>query len=267
MQSAGDCGSCHTGSGSKDPLALHTRQLNKVFDYSGVLDNQLDAFNYVGLFDQTINSGSDYNAFAAIDDETSSTSLRARSYMDTNCSHCHSSSFMDLQFDTPLMETRLLDVQTTSDKVRLRPFDHANSLVYIYQTSDGNRMPKGSRYTNPLAQTVVEQWINAEDATQVGIELFSSGTRFAVGDSVRLDVKALYDNEFPLDNLDPVIWGSSNNAVVSVANTDENTQTLALNTVGTATVTVHAGGYSDQISITVTDSDASIVGLEIFLLT
>lgn len=264
VQSAGDCGSCHTGSGSKDPLALHTRQLNKVFDYSGVLDNQLDAFNYVGMFDQIINSASDYNAFAAIDDETSSTSLRARSYMDTNCSHCHSSGFMDLQFDTPLMETRLIDVQTTSDKVRLRPFDHANSLVYIYQTSDGNRMPKGSRYTNPLAQTVFEQWINAEDATQVGIELFSSGTRFAVGDSVRLDVKALYDNEFPLDNLDPVTWGSSNNAVVSVANTDENTQTLALNTVGTATVTVQAGGYSDQISITVTDSDASIVGLEIF---
>lgn len=263
VQSAADCGSCHTGSGSKDPLGLHARQFNTSFDYSGVVDNQLDAFNHVGMFSQTINESEDFAAYHAPDDTQASTTDRARAYMDVNCSHCHSSSFMDLRFDTPLSGTRLIDITTTSEKARLRPYDPDNSLIHIYQTTDGNRMPKGSRYTNPQADQLFRDWINGVDAEQVGITLTSTATRYAVGDTLQANVHALYSNGFQVDNLDAVSWSSSNSAVVDVSDGDQNGITVSLNTVGSATLVIQAGGYSAQLSVAVTDSDASITGLAI----
>lgn len=269
VQSAADCGSCHTGSGSKDPLSLHTRQLNTLFNYDGVEDNQLDAFNYVGLFEQTINPSENFDTFHAptIDpshtDGVPTTSERARAYMDVNCSHCHSSGFMDLRFDTPLIDTRLLSDDEGSTKVRLREYDPLNSLIYIYQTSDGNRMPKGSRYTNPEAQTLFYDYIYALDAVQEGIVIKASATRYAVGDTFSATIKAVYDNEFQLDNLDPVTWSSSDSSVVDVSGGDQTGLTVQLNAVGVATITAQAGGYSAQLTLTVTDSDASITALDI----
>ncbi|WP_394202451.1 PQQ-dependent sugar dehydrogenase [Marinagarivorans algicola] len=262
VQASADCGSCHTGSGSKEPLALHTRQWNKDFDYNGVIDNQLEAFDYVGLFSDNIGSADSYDRYAAIDDTRQSSGQRARAYLDTNCSHCHSSGFMDLRFDTPLADTRLIDPSSTG-RARLRPFEPNNSLIYIYQTSDGNRMPKGSRHTNPQAQALFEQWINAADAQQIGLALTSNNTRFLLGDTLNVTVTALLDNDFQTNKTGPIIWSSSNSNVINTAGLTGNTLTIALDTVGETTLSAQAGGDSASLSITVTDSDVSVTSLNI----
>ncbi len=257
VQSSSDCGSCHIGSGSKEPLAVETRQFNRDFDYQGVLDNQLDAFNYVGLFDAAINSADSYDHYAAADDTTADAGARAKAYVNTNCSHCHSSSFMDMRYDTPLADMRLLDHNN-----RLVPFNPAESLVYIYQTTDsGNRMPKGSRYTNPVASALFEEWISAVDAVQTGVVLTSSSTELGVNDTADLSLKALYDNGFTAD-AESVFWTSSDPAVVSVDGASGSTVTLVAAGVGTTIITAQANGYTDSVTLTVIDT-TSIVSLGI----
>lgn len=165
VQSAADCGSCHVGSGSKDPLAMNTRQLNRMFEYQGVSDNQLVVFDRIGLFSEGIDHPVAYEQFAALDDATADLTARVKAYADTNCAHCHNSSFMDMQYDTPLADMRWINQATSGGKYRVRPGSTDDSVVYIYQTSDGNRMPKGSRYTNPVADAVFAEWINGLDTS------------------------------------------------------------------------------------------------------
>src|SRR5690606_4175409 len=175
VQSAADCGSCHVGSGSKDPLAVNTRQFNRTFDYQGVNDNQLAVFNHIGLFSEGIDHPVAYEAFAALDDTTADLTARVKAYADTNCAHCHNSSFMDMQYDTPLAAMRWINQATSGGKYRVRPGSTDDSVVYIYQTSDGNRMPKGSRYTNPVAEAVFAEWINGLDTSGNSSSTSSAG--------------------------------------------------------------------------------------------
>ena len=175
VQSAADCGSCHVGSGSKDPLALSTRQFNREFDYQGVSDNQLAVFNHINLFSEGIDHPVAYEHFTALDDTSADITERVKAYADTNCAHCHNSSFMDMQYDTPLADMRWINQTTGGGKYRVRPGSTDDSVVYIYQTSDGNRMPKGSRYTNPMAEAVFAEWINGLDTSGNSSSTSSSG--------------------------------------------------------------------------------------------
>ena len=254
VQSAVDCASCHVGSGSKEPLAVDTRQLNRDFDYNGVIDNQLNAFNHVNLFSAGILDAVNYDSYAAAGDIAADTTVRAKAYLDTNCAHCHSSSFMDMRYDTPLADMRLINVETTGGKKRVDPFDPTNSLVHIYQTVDGNRMPKGTLYTNPVADTLFTDWINAVDAVQTGVQLSSSATALSLGDSVTLSLAALYDNGFTDDVSGAVAWSSSDPAVVSTNGASGSSVTLTTSGEGTTTITAQANGYTGTVTLTVTDT-------------
>jgi glucose/arabinose dehydrogenase/mono/diheme cytochrome c family protein len=256
VQTASECGSCHIGSGSKEPLAIETRQFNGDFSYAGVVDNQLAAFDHVGLFDVAIGDATAYESFAAADDTGASTGARAKAYMHTNCSHCHASSFMDLRYDTPLSDMRLVGVESTGGKKRVDPFNPANSLVYIYQTTDGNRMPKGTLYTNPVAQTLFEDWINGIDATQTGVRLTASATQLDINDSVTLTVQAVYDNGFVDDVSGAVSWMSSDPNVIATDGSSSASVTLAPAGEGTVTITAYADGYTVDVVLTVSDTTA-----------
>lgn len=266
VQSAADCGSCHIGSGSREPLAVHTRQLNRDFQYgegAETLANQLDVFNTIGLFSEDIGSADDHESFVSASDTGADLSERARTYLDTNCSHCHASGFMDLRYDTPLNDMRLVNSETTGGAPRLRPFDHASSLVYIYQTTDNNRMPKGSRHTNPMAEALFRQWIDAEGAQQTDILLQHDGNRLNSGDELSVAVLSLYDNGFtaPATGVPSVV--SDSTPVIAVASVTDGGFTLAAGETGSATVTVQRNGFARKLAVTVTDIDTDIAALEI----
>lgn len=260
VRSSADCGSCHVGNGSREPLALHSRQLNRSFSEQG--ENQLDIFNRIGLFDTNIGAAEQYTAFASLEDENTSLEARARAYLDTNCAHCHNSDFMNLRYDQPLEDMRLLNVQTTGGKYRIKPFDHGESLIHLYQVTDGNRMPKGTRYTNPAADTLFAEWIDAVDAQPTGLRLLGD-TRVNPDDTFTLSVEARYDNGFtaPVSSIDSV--NSSDESVLSVEAIEGNQVTLNALSAGAANVTLSSNGQSTSLEIEVVSIDTSLTGLAI----
>jgi uncharacterized repeat protein (TIGR03806 family) len=82
------CFDCHGERGETDALGLRTRQLDMQFSYPEGSDNQIDHMFALGLLDRAPEASSgrerlvDPFGEAALD-------LRARSYLDVNCSQCH----------------------------------------------------------------------------------------------------------------------------------------------------------------------------------
>jgi mono/diheme cytochrome c family protein len=66
--------------------------MNRDITYpSGISDNQIRAWNHVGLFDPKINDSelAALPKLANLDDNTRTLEDRARSLLDANCSQCH----------------------------------------------------------------------------------------------------------------------------------------------------------------------------------
>jgi uncharacterized repeat protein (TIGR03806 family) len=82
------CYDCHGKRGEADTLGLLTRQLDRDFAYAEGTENQLDHMFALGLLDRQPEPSAERQRLvdpfghAALD-------LRARSYLDVNCSQCH----------------------------------------------------------------------------------------------------------------------------------------------------------------------------------
>jgi len=86
--SQGDCMRCHTEAEGWT-LGLNSAQLNGDFNYGQAIDNQIRTWNHIGMFDYNVGAPSQYPVFAAISDDQADVALRARTYLDVNCSVCH----------------------------------------------------------------------------------------------------------------------------------------------------------------------------------
>lgn len=83
-----DCNICHGGKEETAPLGPRTRQLNRGYDYGDGEVNQLEHFAQLGLLDQAPPPMPERQTLTdpmGADD----LNLRARSYFDANCGHCH----------------------------------------------------------------------------------------------------------------------------------------------------------------------------------
>ena len=249
IRSGSECTSCHIGTGSKDPLATDTRQLNGDFNYQGFNDNQLNVLNNIGLFDSDIGSAINHEAYSNPADTTANLDLRARAYLDANCAHCHSGSFMDMNYDTPVGEMDIMNIVRGSN-YRMLPFDHTLSLLHTYQTDDANRMPKGSHLTNPLADQLIADWINALDASQTGMQVKVAQTNIVPGSALTLSAFALYNNGFEAIPNANVSWSSSNSNVIAV-NGSSGTLSLTASAAGVTTISASSDGYSGSLEVTV----------------
>lgn len=153
------CLSCHTVATGR-VLGLNTRQTNRDhrFAATGRSDNQLRAWNHIGLFGSDIGDASDLVALPDPADAGAPVEARARAYLDANCSNCHrpggpTTVDMDLRYTTALGDARVLDVPTTAtaNGVRLVPGDPASSDLWHRVATDGvERMP-------PLGRSVVDE--------------------------------------------------------------------------------------------------------------
>src|SRR5258706_8256085 len=169
-----DCRSCHT-TPAGGVLGVKTRQLNRQLAFpSGVTDNELRAWNHVGLFEPGFEEASlpDYPTLARPDDATRTLEDRARSYLDANCAHCHrpggTVANFDARYDTPLDRQALINgpilIDEGLDNARaIAPNDIWRSIAYVrVNTLEGLKMP-------PLAHEVLDnqslallrQWIES----------------------------------------------------------------------------------------------------------
>jgi uncharacterized repeat protein (TIGR03806 family) len=86
-----DCAQCHTGAINR-VAGVNSAQMNFDFTYplSGVTDNQLRAFEHIGLFDAPLPAPpAALPAMPDARDETASIEDRARAYLAANCALCH----------------------------------------------------------------------------------------------------------------------------------------------------------------------------------
>jgi uncharacterized repeat protein (TIGR03806 family) len=83
-----DCFECHGKREVANTLGLHTRQIDRDFDYGDGAENQIDHMQQLQLFDRAPEPHADRERLV---DPFGDGPLndRARSYLDANCSQCH----------------------------------------------------------------------------------------------------------------------------------------------------------------------------------
>jgi uncharacterized repeat protein (TIGR03806 family) len=87
--SRAECALCHNNA-PKFALGVNTLQMNRDHDYGGVVANQLATLEHIGLFTKPLPAPPEkLPRLADYDDAKKSVEVRARSYLHSNCSHCH----------------------------------------------------------------------------------------------------------------------------------------------------------------------------------
>jgi uncharacterized repeat protein (TIGR03806 family) len=169
-----DCLECHTAKAG-GVLGVKTRQLNRGFTYpSGVADNELRAWNHIGLFAPQVTDGQQQtlSALAASDDATRTMQDRARSYLDANCSQCHrpggTVANFDARYDTPIDQQGLIDgpvlIDEGIDRPRvISPHDIWRSIIYMRVNTLGDiKMPPLARKTiDEKGVNLLNEWITS----------------------------------------------------------------------------------------------------------
>ena len=84
------CKSCHNRNGTFSPIGPKTKQLNYEIAYGTETKNQLDKWVEVGYLG-SLPEKSKITSLVSIHDTKATLELKARSYLDINCGHCHSS--------------------------------------------------------------------------------------------------------------------------------------------------------------------------------
>jgi uncharacterized repeat protein (TIGR03806 family) len=158
--SRSDCLRCHTQAAGRI-LGLTTRQMNRDFDYGAVTDNQLRAWDHVGLFDSSIPAHENLPAFPVPTDTASPVAARARAYLDANCAMCHrpggpSQAAIDLRSTVSVGSMGVVGVRPSfgnlglADPWIVESGDATNSVLWLRMGAvNENRMP-------PLATSLVD---------------------------------------------------------------------------------------------------------------
>jgi uncharacterized repeat protein (TIGR03806 family) len=176
-----ECTLCHNpwvekkttifGRQSASPLGLNTLELNRDCTYGDVSLNQLVALHQMGLLAWTPVPEKLPHLTNPYDD-SADLELRARSYFQVNCSHCHQfnaggAANIALGFEVPLDKTKTVGVRpiqgtfNITEACIIAPGDPAGSVLY-YRISKlgGGRMPRvGSNQVDERATRLIHDWI------------------------------------------------------------------------------------------------------------
>ncbi len=170
--SRAECLTCHTTAGGLG-LGFNTAQLNRDFDYSGVLDNQLRALSHAGYFSNEVTEFHTLRALAPASDPAVSVEWRVRSFLAANCAQCHqpggpAPTFWDARATTPLalaglIGGRLWQADDAEDAV-IKPGSLEHSELYERIADLGSRHmpPLATSVLNTEAINLLATWITAE---------------------------------------------------------------------------------------------------------
>ncbi|MES2596860.1 MAG: autotransporter-associated beta strand repeat-containing protein [Verrucomicrobiota bacterium] len=179
-----DCLQCHR-SGSGLVLGQNTAQSNRDYAFAAALngtgstvtDNQLRAWAHAGYF-TTPPAEVDIPTLAKLrplSDTTASAEVRMRSYLDSNCSHCHQTSgggvhaFWDARYELTLAQTGIVNgfvgntLGLTNTPKVLVPQSIDRSIMHhrmATATANHKMPPVAKSLVDQDAMAVLEQWIN-----------------------------------------------------------------------------------------------------------
>jgi uncharacterized repeat protein (TIGR03806 family) len=148
-------------------------QLDRDRDYSSTVDNQLRAFEHIGLFEGALpKRRKDQPRLVNPYETQGSLEARVKSYMHVNCATCHvneggGNSTMELGLTTPAGEMRLIDEEPSHDRFdikdarRVAPGSPERSVLYqrISIRGTGQMPPLGSTEVDRDAVKLISDWI------------------------------------------------------------------------------------------------------------
>jgi uncharacterized repeat protein (TIGR03806 family) len=170
-----ECITCHNPE-ANHVLGFAAKQLNRDISVGWRKQNQLERFAQAGMFDMTLEEKqlAELPRLAAIDDPHASVEHRVRSYLDSNCSHCHrphtNSGRWDGRFERELASMRMIDEQAIFHKISdplakvVHPGDLEHSYMWKRMTSNDSVMrmpPLGSNVVDQQAADLIAEWIKS----------------------------------------------------------------------------------------------------------
>ncbi len=207
-----DCRVCHNANAGH-VLGPKTWQLNGDFTYdkTGRTANQLETLADLGWFDSNYRPEHLpwFLKSRHIADSSASLEVRVRSYLDSNCSHCHQPDGVrarfDARFTTPLAGQGLIHgplVEPASEKV-ITPGDLDLSMLKIrHGTTGPMKMPPLARnVVDEQAAQVIADWILSLPSAP-GVELAAparAGGPFQVDVHFSEAVTGLAADDFSID--------------------------------------------------------------------
>lgn len=170
--SRAECTLCHTNA-AKFALGVSTLQMNRDHNYDGVIANQLATLEHIGVFSKKLPAEPKKLAkLANFHDKSLPIDVRARSYLHSNCSHCHikwggGNAEFKLVVDLPLKDMGIVDVNPQHGNFKidgaklLVPGQPEKSIILQRMNMTGlGRMPHiGSRVVDEQAVAIVREWI------------------------------------------------------------------------------------------------------------
>ncbi len=173
-----ECATCHKINRNQTgeiviPIGVKPQNLNYVFDYGTSQRNQLQKWQSVGYLDNTVPAN--INSTVDWTDTSKPLLLRARSYIDANCAHCHREGghcdyvAMRFNFSNPDLNTfgvcmtPLFNVGDAYPYViSAGNFDHSELGYRINSTEASEMMPFiGRTLVHQEGVQVIKDWINS----------------------------------------------------------------------------------------------------------
>ncbi len=158
--SRAECMMCHSRAANY-VLGLSEIQMNKVHQYDKVADNQLRVLEHLGLLKLT-RPPEQYRKLVDPYDKKNDLTLRARSYLHSNCAQCHvaaggGNAQMELEFTTPQDKMQVIGVKPVHDSygipdAKLVYPGHPEKSVLLHRISH-----RKMGYMPPLATSMVDR--------------------------------------------------------------------------------------------------------------
>ena len=172
IPSRAECTLCHTNA-HKFALGVATMQMNKDHNYGGVTANQLATLEHIGIFSKPLpKPPAELPKLADYDDASLPVEIRARSYLHSNCAHCHikwggGNAEFKLLATLPLKEMGIVNVPPAHGsfnmkdaKILVPGHPEKSILLHRMNITELGRMPHiGSRVVHESAVKVVSEWI------------------------------------------------------------------------------------------------------------
>lgn len=171
IPSRDQCTTCHSLNNAYTPIGVKPQNLNKLYNYNDGTLNQLSKWIQEGYLD---NKPTNINSTVDWTDASQSLELRARSYLDINCAHCHTpggdcdQAPMNFAFSQTHIPENLgvcvepEDFVTGNQQYIVDAQDPRGSLLYfrVETTLQTEMMPNvGRTVTHTEGLELLEEWI------------------------------------------------------------------------------------------------------------
>jgi len=172
----GQCLQCHNQAAGM-VLGIKTAQLNGDFGYKQPagpdrVDNQLHTWNHLGMLTPTLDDTTTYPQYpkmAEIGDTSATLENRARSYIDSNCAHCHrpggGGPYFDMRYNVATLDTGIFTDGVDPAGIGLIRDDLVNSRLYVRDAAlaggfPGPMPPLARDVPDRRVLDVYDQWVN-----------------------------------------------------------------------------------------------------------